>query len=557
MTGGKAKLAQQQSAELKTLIASAREERSALGTMLTALTTRSAKLLPIGKSLEQVTEKATTIATRLEEIAKRLAALDERSKELDEVDKRIQALKDAARQAEQTTQRAIGPDGELQKHREAVQHLSSQALQTQASVDTLKKERTALEELRGQLRGAETEVKQSLSHAGTLKAELDQVRVVATTLTQDYSKIRDTSREAREATNVAMATVKEVENKLGPLARLHELSQSTEDRLTSLNALAEHVSHKAKALESQQHAVEHAVVQANRVNEMVWAMDVQIGKLNEGMKLAAKAEDTIGRIEKLADDTTTRMDGAIKLNQEVQRESARLEKDGRLLLEAVRVEVGALTMRKKEFESFDERLRALQTSVGDAESRLQALTAKDKSLIALAQKSDGLTKQFETLFTQADELTKRQLALETIRERLGQVDDLAKKTSWQMDSLKQSRQDLEVLRKEIQDFHKSHAEVAELRDKLGADRRAFEVFGERVTAMAARAPELEAKMDAILGKMTVVEEATRKATHLNESVAELDTQITRVSARIPFVESVEARLNNLNGLSTSVDRKLE
>src|SRR6185436_146674 len=111
-------LAQQQNDELEMLIATAREERSALSAMLTALTTRSAKLTPLGKSLEQVSEKATGITTRLDEIAKRLATLDDRTKELTEIDKRIQALNQAAKQAEQTTAKALGPDGELQKHRE-------------------------------------------------------------------------------------------------------------------------------------------------------------------------------------------------------------------------------------------------------------------------------------------------------------------------------------------------------------------------------------------------------------------------------------------------------
>src|SRR5258707_1935390 len=299
-SGGKGKLVQKQTDELEILIATAREERSAISAMLTALTTRSAKLTPLGKSLEQVSEKATGVTARLDEIAKRLTALDERTRELEEIDKRIVALKESAKQAEQTTRKAIGPDGELQKHREAVQHLSSQALGTQATLDTLKRESATLEELRGQLQKADAEVKTSLGQSSTLKAELDQIRAVAATLTQDYAKIRETSREAREDTTAAMTTVKEVENKLGPLARLHELSQSTEERLTALNALAEHVSLKAKALDTQQQSVEHAVVQANRVNEMVWAMDVQIGKLNEGMKAVARADDTLSRTEKLS-----------------------------------------------------------------------------------------------------------------------------------------------------------------------------------------------------------------------------------------------------------------
>src|SRR5207237_9689609 len=299
--------------------------------------------------------------------------------------KRIETLKESAKQAEQTTQKALGPDGELQKHREAVQHLSSQALGTQATLDTLKKERSTLDELRGQLQKADGEVKQSLTQAGALKGELDHIRKSAATLTEDYSKIREISRESREDTTAAMTTVKEVEAKLGPLARLHELSQSTEERLTTLNALAEHVTHKAKAMESQQQAVEHAVVQANRVNEMVWAMDVQIAKLTDGLRQATKAEETIGRVEKLAESTGQQLEAASKTREDAERDRIRLTKEATALLESVRGHVDTLTVKKKEFEAVDERLRTLQASVGDAESRMAELAAEDKNRNDLTQ----------------------------------------------------------------------------------------------------------------------------------------------------------------------------
>src|SRR3954463_7036405 len=100
-SGGKGKLVQKQTDELELLIATAREERSAISAMLTALTTRSAKLTPLGKSLEQVSEKASGVTAKLDEIAERLVALDDRTKELESIDSRIQALKESARQAEQ------------------------------------------------------------------------------------------------------------------------------------------------------------------------------------------------------------------------------------------------------------------------------------------------------------------------------------------------------------------------------------------------------------------------------------------------------------------------
>src|SRR5262249_1312566 len=77
ITSGRGKLVHKQADELAQLIASAREERSAVSTMLTVLETRSAKLTPLSKSLEQVTEKAAAVTTRLDEISKRLTALDD------------------------------------------------------------------------------------------------------------------------------------------------------------------------------------------------------------------------------------------------------------------------------------------------------------------------------------------------------------------------------------------------------------------------------------------------------------------------------------------------
>ena len=66
--GGKA---QKQSDDLQGLIAAAREERSALSTMLTQISMRSAKLSQLGKSLEQVDQKAASTTVKLDDIVKR------------------------------------------------------------------------------------------------------------------------------------------------------------------------------------------------------------------------------------------------------------------------------------------------------------------------------------------------------------------------------------------------------------------------------------------------------------------------------------------------------
>src|SRR5262249_48347858 len=182
-----------------------------------------------------------------------------------------------------------------------------------------------------------------------------------------------------------------------------------------------------------------------------------------------------------------------------QRDAMKLQKESAVMLESVRAEVASIGARKKEFETFDQRMRALHLTGDEAETRMQAIGAKDQHITTPSQKLDRLSKRFALLFSQADDLTRKQLTLETLHEKLAEVDGLAKRASWQADALRQSRADLDVLRKEIQQFYASHADIAKLSDKLGADRQALEAVGERITGFQSKAPELEAKMDAILG----------------------------------------------------------
>jgi DNA repair exonuclease SbcCD ATPase subunit len=512
--------------ELERLIATARAERAAMDETLLSLRARGASLKPIGTSLDHMDEKVSQVTTKLHELGERLATLEGSTRELEQLGEHIQDLKAVAKQAEQSVQEALGPDGEL-------------------------------EDLRRQLRTAQTEIKQSVHHAGALESELGQIRGMASALAEDCARIAETSRMAREDTTAAMTAIKEVEKKLGPLAQLQELGQDTEERLVMLNALAERVSVKAKVIESQQLTVEHALVQANRVNEMVWSMEGQIGKLNEGMKHAASADETLARLEKLSTDTTERWEGAAKLYEETERQTASLERRGALLLESMHAQVGTLEIDKKGVEAVDERLRAVDAELGRAEARMSAFAGQEKILSRMTQEVEGLSKRVRELFAESDELTTRQLTLAGVHERLAQVDDLAKNTSSQMDWLREAREDLEVLRKDVLTFHESHVQITQFSAELAADRQTLQAFGDRMTAISTRAPELDSQVDHLLAKISLVEDALHKATWLKESMSALDGQVSRLEARAAVVETIETRLNGLNTLSTEIDRRLE
>ena len=122
----------------------------------------------------------------------------------------------------------------------------------------------------------------SASKTASLKADLDRLHGLTRKLTEYHARLKDSLRETREQAAATTEAVRDVDKKLGPLAEMLELSKSTEIRLGALNSLAEHVLQKVKVLENQN----HAVVESNRLNELVWNMDVQVAKLKDGAQQA-------------------------------------------------------------------------------------------------------------------------------------------------------------------------------------------------------------------------------------------------------------------------------
>lgn len=284
---------QRQADELRGLIASAKEEYGALSAMLTQLSVRGSKLSQVGKTLEQVDQKVADTTGRLGGIVSRIEGLETRAAAIAEAEQRARGLSDLIDHAQQTVEEMTGPDGELQQHRKALQQLSSQALETRASLDAIKEERGQIEELRGELRRTRDEITQVIAEGQTARADLDEVRGTATQLSQDVGKLRETSRNAREDAVATSETVRDIEQRLGPLLQLQELARTTDERLVNLNALATHVMQKVKAVEGQKHAVDRAFTEAARLNEMVWSMDIQVKSLSEGLQKVGQTEQTI------------------------------------------------------------------------------------------------------------------------------------------------------------------------------------------------------------------------------------------------------------------------
>ena len=91
-TGDEGKSAKEQVAELQELIGKAREERAALSTMLTQVEMQGSKLSTLGRSLQEVDDRAGGTVGKMDDLGKRMSQLEARAAGVADIGTRVETL---------------------------------------------------------------------------------------------------------------------------------------------------------------------------------------------------------------------------------------------------------------------------------------------------------------------------------------------------------------------------------------------------------------------------------------------------------------------------------
>ena len=90
-------------------------------------------------------------------------------------------------------------------------------------------------------------------------------------------------------------------------------------------------------------------------------------------------------------------------------------------------------------------------------------------------------------------------------------------------------------------------------DALG---QVFLALTAQAQEMARRQSEFEAQQEALLARMTLVDEGSRPARHVADLDAEVEVQMARVQARLDFIDTLEQRVSHLQTATRDLERKL-
>ena len=547
MNGGDAQVAVAE--DLDTQIARAHDVRQTLEALVTLAQAHVAQIPEVNASMEESQRRAADLGQRLETLAARVDDLENIRRQTQTVEARVVTL-------EERVQQSLAREAEVDEHRSAIEQLASLARNAGANVEELKKESAAFIELEERLPGLRKEFQPLFDQQAGLKNDLDALRAGVMTLAQDAETGRDAALKARAHATKVTEMVTELQQKFEPLSQVNALSKDTDSQLRTLNALSEHVGAKIKALEDQQSVVERALVESRRVHEMVWEMENQLKKLDEGTKRAARVEETLTALQRMQAATNSTLDEASHARENFRREVDRQERDAQSLIETVRRQLDQFAGNKQEIETVHERLRLVQTGIGEAETRMQAVSTREQELGQLLQRMQNIATTVQDLGASAESLQRKQASLAALEERLDALEAAAKRTQWQFESLAEHRKDLDTLKSEIQTVHTTYEQTATLLDKLRTDKREVEVFLDKAGSFMAQASQFETKVEALTTQIVSAETSAAKTTSVAAAVDDLAATLAALEPRTKIVEDLEGRLNALNALSSDVDRRL-
>src|SRR5262249_54361807 len=285
--------AKQRNDELNAIMLAARQERDALDALLEKLDGRKGRLAEVSTTVEHVKDRAIDASEQLTAIVARVSDLDKRVAEYEVIHAQIAEMTGIVRQTQEAAALLVDSSGQLQQHREAMEQLGAEYRETRAAIEAFGAQRHIATEAHDELRRFQTDLRGAIDQGAVIKRELDQLHHQASGLASDQAAIGRDAERVLENMAAAERTGKDIESKIASRGMLHELATTTEERLKSLNALAEHVTVKTKALDTQRVKIDHAASEASRLNDMVWAMEAQIGKLQEGNRQVARAEEVV------------------------------------------------------------------------------------------------------------------------------------------------------------------------------------------------------------------------------------------------------------------------
>jgi chromosome segregation ATPase len=575
-------------AELQATIAAAKQEQASIEALLKRATEAATMAGQVDKAVRDVAQQVSAVQARIQEFEKGGSALDTMMQRLEQVAQRLGSVEQTQGGAEKRATEVTQAIGDLQSLADGIKATVDQAVNLKQDLERIASPTGPVHDLRIK---ADDLRERFLNYSHDVLAVREQQEALKTAQ-QDavsrYGDVRDGALHLKDEVGDAQTRLAQVEAGLAGLTKVHHAAEKTTQDVQMLNALADSVVQKTRALEKQRDTVERAAQQAERLNDLVWELDAKIKKLEQDSRLIKKTQDGLTDLQEVYRQVESRT-GEIRASQ--QKTTVEAEAFGARLVtlrDEVKQTVARFELEKQGLDSVTQRTGDLRESIADFERRFTDLARASHAVAQAQSRGDELVNKLTQLTAEVGrvgEQAERAKALQAQLERaeasgakleerltaLSQMQPVVQQVTRDVTDLRAARDDvrdataqLTAVRAEIERAQQRQAEakgwletadktVADLRQQIGA----VQALGASVEQVRVAAEQTSATVRDIEGRRDYVEQIERRLSLLGTLSGELDGRIKLLEERRAAVVELEGRSDAIRERLTDADRRFE
>ena len=541
--------------EIRALLGEIRQERERFESLLRAAGTAQDRLA-------ELSEPIAVVEGGVEEVASRIAAVDQRLQATEELAQRFDAVAERAHTIAAGQERAA----------ESCAALEAETREIRATFTTLSEKVDLAVDLSGRLeRFLDTEKPFSV-----LREEAGSVRGQVEGTNEQLGRLRDQNERLLVEHKSAVAKLeaidrrredfsRDLQDKERRVARIEEAVQELDGargaaegvrrELSTLQGLADGLAAKTSALEAQREAVDRALSQMSVLEQAMRQIDAGVRQQRENGKLLQGLQEGADLLRGTQEKV---IDRAGEINEALRRtedEAAALREELAGARADTQSAVDRFDFERNGLEAVTQRVGDLRSALSDFESRFQGARETGENVSQLAARVEGLATKLQGLHADTRKIEEDLGGLPVLRRGLAEVRAVATALGPQVTRLEEARPGLESALRDLERLHGTHALV---RDTLEQAKGAHEEIA-RMRSNQSDLRDWMIEMEEALRQTRIglnhVEELSPTLKVTEERTQRIQDALAAIENREAFVENLHRRLAEVGSLATMLDER--
>ena len=541
--------------EMRTVLDEIRQERTRYEKLVESSSTASERLEQLSEPIENATSNMSVVAARLAEIEQRLEAMNKLAGLYQELEGRAESLTHNQKSAESRIAEAIEGSQKISAMLEEVGGRAERVLTLKDQLDSFLETDQPLQVLRNDANALRAQLEGAGENVARLREQHDRL-LDAHKLGLSKMEALDRRREelSRDLTDKERR-VASVEQSLKGMDGVQHSIDEVRRETGALKAMADLLSQKTAALETQREAVDRALAQAEHLDRAMRQVDAGVRQQQENEKQLGALQERVAAVRALHETVHERSNAISQLQREIDERTHVARQELAAVTAETRKTVEHFDFERRGLETVTQRVADLRAALSDCESRFKGLSESSLTVAGLDGQTQSIAARLQTLGADAGRLSDDMTKLNAIRRDLDDTGRVAREVGVEVVKISESRPAIEAALRELGQLSGAHASVhdsleqakvaqeeitrmrenqSSTRDWLMGVERSVRELRERVGEMQSLAP--------------AIDYAQKQTQRIGESLSSIE-------ARREMVEDLQRRMTDFQSLGQQLDER--